>query len=46
MGVKLGDIIPKKQIEFEDLFGKRIAIDFSNMAFQFLSSIRQPDELL
>ena len=43
MGVKLGDIIPKKQIEFEDLSGKRIAIDFSNMAFQFLSSIRQPD---
>lgn len=43
MGVKLGDIIPKKQIEFEELSGKRIAIDFSNMAFQFLSSIRQPD---
>jgi len=43
MGVKLGEIIHKKQIEFEDLKNKKIAIDFSNMAYQFLSSIRQQD---
>ncbi len=43
MGVKFGDLLPKKQIDFDDLSNKVIAIDFSNSAFQFLSSIRQPD---
>ena len=43
MGVKLSSIINKKQIEFSDLKGKKIAIDFSNMAYQFLSSIRAQD---
>ncbi len=43
MGVKLTGIINKKQIEFSDLKGKKIAIDFSNMAYQFLSSIRAKD---
>ena len=43
MGVNLRDIIPRKEIKFEFLEGKKIAIDFSNSAYQFLSSIRQPD---
>jgi len=43
MGVKLSDIVVKKQIDFSDLKGKKIAIDFSNMAYQFLSSIRSKD---
>ena len=43
MGVKLGDIVIRKQISFEDLYNKIIAVDFSNSAYQFLSSIRQPD---
>ena len=43
MGVKLSIIIPKKEISFEYLENKKIAIDFSNMAYQFLSSIRQQD---
>lgn len=43
MGVKLKDIIVKKEIDFDDLKGKRIAIDSSNMLYQFLTSIRQPD---
>ncbi len=43
MGVKLGDIVPKTKIDFDYLTHKSIAIDFSNFAFQFLSSIRQPD---
>ncbi|MBU2634349.1 MAG: flap endonuclease-1 [Nanoarchaeota archaeon] len=43
MGVKLSEIIIKKPIEFSDLKNKKIAIDFSNMAYQFLSSIRSPD---
>ncbi len=33
----------KKEIEFEDLAGKRIAIDAYNTIYQFLSIIRQPD---
>jgi flap endonuclease-1 len=43
MGVKLSDIIQKKRISFEDLENKKIAVDFSNAAYQFLSSIRQRD---
>ena len=43
MGVKLSSIIQKESIDFKDLTNKRIAIDFSNTAYQFLSSIRQQD---
>lgn len=43
MGIKLSKIIPKKEISFDDLKEKKIAIDFSNAVFQFLSSIRQKD---
>lgn len=43
MGVKLADIVTKKPLSFDDLTGKKIALDFSNSAYQFLSSIRQPD---
>ena len=43
MGVKLGEIVPRQDITFEDLEGKKIAIDASNTLFQFLSSIRQQD---
>ena len=43
MGVKLGDITPKKQLSWEDLRGKTLAVDSSNMIYQFLSSIRQQD---
>ena len=46
MGVKLGKILYKEDITFESLAGKVIAIDFSNSAYQFLSSIRQPDGTL
>lgn len=40
MGVNLGDIIPKKEIELVELSGKRIAIDAYNQIYQFLSIIR------
>jgi flap endonuclease-1 len=43
MGVKLSDIIQKKRISFDQLENKKIAVDFSNAAYQFLSSIRQRD---
>mgnify|MGYP001588081955 CR=1 FL=1 len=46
MGVNLSRLVTKQPITFEMLAKKKIAIDFSNFAFQFLSSIRQPDGTL
>lgn len=43
MGLQIGDILPRKEIEFSDLKGKIIAVDALNAIYQFLSSIRQPD---
>ncbi|MDD5417763.1 MAG: flap endonuclease-1 [Candidatus Nanoarchaeia archaeon] len=43
MGVNLRDIIPKEEIEIENLAGKKISIDAFNILYQFLSSIRQYD---
>jgi len=40
MGVQIGTIVPKKEIELESLTGKRIAIDAYNALYQFLSIIR------
>ena len=43
MGVQLSELVIKKEIELEDLKNKIIAVDFSNIVYQFLSSIRQRD---
>ncbi|MBI3334761.1 flap endonuclease-1 [Candidatus Pacearchaeota archaeon] len=43
MGLQIGDIVPRKEIQFSDLKGKVIAVDAFNALYQFLSSIRQPD---
>lgn len=43
MGVKIGDLLDKKEVEFASLKGKRVAIDAHNAIYQFLSTIRQPD---
>ena len=43
MGLQIGDIVPRKEVTFEELKGKVIAIDAFNALYQFLSSIRQPD---
>jgi len=43
MGLNIGEIIPKKEINFSDLKGKILAVDASNIIYQFLSTIRQPD---
>ena len=43
MGLQIGDIISKKEIEFKDLKGKTIAVDAFNAIYQFLTTIRQPD---
>ncbi len=47
MGVGIGDIIQREEIDFEDMEDKVIAVDAYNIIYQFLSSIRQRDgELL
>ncbi len=43
MGLQIGDIVPRKEVTFEQLRGKVIAVDAFNALFQFLSSVRQPD---
>lgn len=43
MGLHIGDIVPRHEIQFKELKGKVIAVDAFNVIFQFLSSIRQPD---
>ncbi len=40
MGVSLSELVPVKQIEFEYLQGKTIAIDAYNVLYQFLTTIR------
>ena len=43
MGLNIKDIIPRKEIELEDLKGKTIVVDAFNTLYQFLSSVRQMD---
>jgi len=43
MGVDLGDLFERKEIELTELNGKIIAIDAYNTLYQFLSIIRQRD---
>lgn len=43
MGVQLSGLAEPTKITFEQLDGKKIAVDALNSIYQFLSSIRQPD---
>ncbi|MEM2131621.1 MAG: flap endonuclease-1 [Candidatus Woesearchaeota archaeon] len=43
MGVNLDSLIIKKEINIEELNGKKFAVDSFNMLYQFLTTIRQPD---
>jgi flap endonuclease-1 len=43
MGVQLAELVNAKEIDFQALSGKKIAIDAMNSLYQFLSIIRQPD---
>lgn len=43
MGVQISNILPKKELEIEDLSGKIMAVDAFLWLHQFLSIIRQPD---
>ncbi len=43
MGLQIGDLVTRREINFRDLKGKTIAVDAFNAIYQFLSSIRQQD---
>jgi len=43
MGVDLGSIVPRKEIDFSYLKNKTVAVDAFNAIYQFLSSIRGQD---
>lgn len=43
MGLQISEIVQKKEISFDQLKGKKIAVDSSQMLYQFLTSIRQRD---
>ena len=43
MGLQIGNIVSKKNIEFSDLKGKVVLVDAFNALYQFLTTIRQPD---
>ncbi|MBU1203840.1 MAG: flap endonuclease-1 [Nanoarchaeota archaeon] len=43
MGLNITEIIPKKRIEWGELKSRSLAVDASQMLYQFISSIRQPD---
>ncbi len=43
MGLAIRDIVPRKEITFQELSGKTLAVDAFNTLYQFLSTIRQPD---
>jgi flap endonuclease-1 len=43
MGLQIGDLVARKEVNFQQLKGKTIAIDAFNAIYQFLSSVRQAD---
>ncbi len=43
MGLQIGEIVPKKEIQLSNLMNKTLAVDAFNTIYQFLSSIRQLD---
>ncbi len=43
MGTNIKDLVIKKEVDFEDLKGKKLAVDSFNILYQFLSTIRQRD---
>lgn len=43
MGLKISELVPKKEITWQDLTNKKIVVDASQMIYQFASSIRQRD---
>ena len=43
MGVKISELVDKRDLKWDELNGKTLSVDASNVIFQFLSSIRQQD---
>lgn len=43
MGLQIGNLVARRQVDFDELKGKVIAVDAFNAIYQFLSSIRQVD---
>ena len=43
MGVQIGDLVVKHEIDYDALKSKTIALDAYNALYQFLAAIRQPD---
>jgi flap endonuclease-1 len=43
MGLNIREIIPRKEIEIEELRDKTVCVDAFNALYQFLTTIRQPD---
>jgi flap endonuclease-1 len=43
MGVQIGELVPRREIELENLYGRKVAVDAFNAMYQFLSTIRQRD---
>ncbi|MEM2865988.1 MAG: flap endonuclease-1 [Candidatus Hadarchaeales archaeon] len=43
MGVQLGPLLPRTEVGFEELRGKKVAVDALNFLYQFLAIIRQRD---
>ena len=43
MGLNIRDIVPRKELNIEELKGKIVAVDAFNAIYQFLSSVRQYD---
>lgn len=43
MGVNLSDLVEPRTVELDELRGKKVAVDTYNIAYQFMSAIRQPD---
>lgn len=43
MGINISQIIPKRDISLEGLRNKKLAVDASQVLYQFLASIRQQD---
>jgi len=43
MGVQIGDLVVKHEIDYDALKSRTIALDAYNTLYQFLAAIRQPD---
>jgi len=43
MGVQIVEILPKKEIDYQFLSGRNVAVDAHLTLYQFLTTIRQPD---